>query len=267
MKNFYINIKPQVFKILLIVLILSLQFFFTGTIHCDDGLIPINECGYNDGLIPINESNYNTTGSYNTSSWENNYQNRILQETYPQYRDGQPLYKPYNVGLQETPQGYRYELGGGSGTINPNATNYSMEGKPVALEYVGVDIHGNHIYSYAYPTTTCSTQLGEIQPVPTEVINERYYEGGVPRPPLNFSETTLGQRIYNKAKVIVKNRFAKYNEPTWQRRMRTEEYDRRTRDLKWARRAAEDQVMYERRKAAYEIQRRMESYKKVRRFD
>lgn len=266
MKNFYIN-KSLFLNILLLVLIIYLQILFTGIIHCDDGLIPLNESVYNDGLIPVDEFNNNTNRSYNTSSWENNYQNRIVQEAYPQYRDGQPIYQAYNEGLQATPQGYRYELGGGSGTIDTNATNYSMEGKPVPLEYIGVDIHGNTIYRYTYPTTTCSTQLGEVAPVPSEVINERYYEGGVRRPSLDFSKTTLSQKIYNKAKVVVKNRFAKYNEPTWQRRMRTDEYDRQASEAKWARRAAEDQKNYERRKAAYELQRKIESYKKVRRFD
>jgi hypothetical protein len=103
-----------------------------------------------------------------------------------------------------------------------------MNGRPVALDYIGQDVNGNPLYSYKYPSTISSTQLGEIEPIPSEVINSRYYEGGgVPRPPLDLSKSTLGQKIVNKAKIIVKNRFAKYNEPTSQSLARREAYDRR----------------------------------------
>jgi hypothetical protein len=266
MKNFNMNInfKPTFFRLLLIVLIVFTIFSFTGELKCDDGLIPISEYNYNEGLIPVEESSVR----YNSSSWENNYHSRNVQESYLQYKNGQPLYQAYNVGLQETSQGYRYELGGGSSTININANDYTQDGRPVALEYAGVDVNGQTIYRYTYPTTTCSTQLGEIEPVRSEVINERFYEGGGwPKPPLDVSKTTLGDKIYNKAKIAIKNRFAKYNEPTWQRQERVEAYDRQMSKIRQMRRAEESQRYYEKCKRQFQYYKSIESSKKVRRFD
>lgn len=258
MNNLNINIKLIIFKLLFFILILYFNYFLTGEIRCDDG------------IIPIEEFDYSTT----TPSWENNYQNRTitLQESYPEHINNGSIYQAYNERLQATSQGYRYELGGGSGTININATNYSMEGKPVALEYVGTDINGCHMYKYAYPTTSYSTQLGEIEPIPSEVINNRFYEGGgLPKPPLDYSKTTVGKKIYNKAKVLVKNRLAKYNEPSWQRSERLRTIDNANARAREEIRRAQVQIDYERRLALYNGYQQRElahqMHKKVRRFD
>jgi hypothetical protein len=63
-----ISYKSTFLKLLLIALVVFISFFLTaGVIHCDDGLIPVNELYYYEGLIPVNESHYVTT-SDNTSS-------------------------------------------------------------------------------------------------------------------------------------------------------------------------------------------------------
>ena len=123
-------------------------------------------------------------------------------------------------------------------------------------------------YSYTYPTTTCSTQLGEIQPIPSEVINSRYYEGGgVPKPPLDFNKTTLSDKLYNKAKMTIKNRFAKYNEPTAQRLERNRILNIQMATQKQARRAAEWHSYCEKRRAQFEYSDKIVCARKVRRFD
>jgi hypothetical protein len=147
--------------------------------------------------------------------------------------DDQIVYQAYNQGLQETSCGYRYELGGGSGNININATNYTMDGKPVYMEYIGVDINGNPIYNYTYPTSLHTTQLGEIEPVPTEVINNAYYQGGGYIKPLDTSNPTLKRRVYNKIKIGIKNHIAKSNdEYIRQERIRTESMAKRFSEYK-----------------------------------
>lgn len=262
---FYIN-KPAFFKFLFLGLLTCIIFYLTADVlHCDDGLIPVNDSYYYDGLIPVNESHVTT--AYNTSCWENNYHNRTEQIAYPIFRDGQPIYQAYNEGIQATSQGYRYEVGGGSGVININATNYSMSGRPVPLEYIGEDIQGNPLYSYTYPTSTSSTQLGEIHPVANEVINNKYYKVDWPQRKVHFEEATLYQKLANKAKSTVLKRLVKYNEPTSQRRERRDARDRAMWEEKWARRANEAHRDYEKRKAVYESQRQRESYRKVNRFD
>jgi hypothetical protein len=182
---------------------------------------------------------------------------------------------PYENGLHQTTEGYRYELGGGeryelgggTGLVNVNDTRYIMGDRPVALEYAGEDASGNPLYRYTYPTTTGSTQIGEIEPVPNEVINSKYYEGGVPRPSLDVSKTNLGRKAFNKAKVVVKNRFAKYNEPSSQRRMRLELSDRQYIEAKYARRADEARRAYDRSQIVYGHKKPIATYKTVRRFD
>jgi hypothetical protein len=140
---------------------------------------------------------------------------------------GRSLYQPYNTGLQHTAEGYRYELGGGHGMININETNYTMDGRPVAMEYMGTDSAGNPMYKYAYPTTIESTQLGEIEPASNEVLMDAYYKSGgvIPKVPLDTSASTFKRRVFNKVKVGVKNYIARGNdEYRRQECLRTEQY-------------------------------------------
>jgi len=110
-------------------------------------------------------------------------------------------------------QGYRYEL----------------DGKPDNIQYVGVDIQGNPIYKYIRE----STQLGEIAPTRSEVINDGYYHGNGYSLPLDTSKTTLKRRIFNKVKVSIKNHIAKSNdEYLRQERIRSENMSRRIQDFK-----------------------------------
>lgn len=150
----------------------------TGEVLCDDG------------LIPINEYDYNAATSYNTNSWENHYQNRItLPESYAKYNEGRPIYQAYNEGLQQTSQGYRYELETSQGSPYEleayQGYRYELGGRALPVEYGGVDSNGNPIYY-----TLNSTQLGEISPTRSEVINNNYYQGGY-KVPLDTSKTTF----------------------------------------------------------------------------
>lgn len=175
---------------------------------------------------------------------------------YPIYdNEGISLYQPYNSGLQSTGGGYRYELGGsqvsryeldggqiyheldgGQGFINLNATYYTTDGRGVPLEYEyrGLDSNGNPIYHYSYSN---STQLGEVVPTRTEVLNDNYSHGGL-KIPLDTSKTTFKGRIKNKVKTSIKNHIAKSSdESIRQDRLRVELSSKRLHEYKRVARA------------------------------
>lgn len=266
-----IYFKPTNIKLFFIVLAIFIFFFATAdVIHCDDGLIPVNESYYYEGLIPVNEShyyeglipanesNYNSGISHNVSSWQNHYQNSTLQESYPIIREGQPIYQAYNETLQLPSQGNRYEL-----DVDNNRYEYGDDGTRY-IKYGWTDSSDSSTHLPAYSTRN-STELGEIHPIPDEVLSREYH--GVARPPLDVSKTTLSRKVYNKAKVVVKNRFAKYNEPSWQRQERVKSYNRQMLQDKLARNAAKDKLYYDRQRLQYEYYEKIAYARKVRRFD
>ena len=218
----YTKIKAISCKILIIIFLCYIYYNIGEIYLCDDGLIPTNgdfnqvsndiascdwESNYRSKNIPVEYPTHYSDGRPIYEAY-----NVRLQETYStHYSDGTPIYKPYNDGLQETLHGYRYELNGNS-VVNtrPEPFLNELDGKDINLQYVGVDINGNLIYQYV--TVSNSTQLGEIAPTRTEVLNDGYYHGNGFNMPLDTSNSTLKRRIYNKVKVGIKNHIAKSND-------------------------------------------------------
>jgi hypothetical protein len=187
-----------------------------------------------------------------------------LRETYStHYSDGRPIYQAYNEGLQETLHGYRYELNGNSAVnIRQESFFNELDGRSVHLQYVGVDIQGNPIYQHV-PVSN-STQLGEIAPTHSEVINGGYYQGNGYNMPLDTSNPTLKRRFYNKVKVGIKNHIAKSNdEYLRQERVRSETFARRLHDLKKTSKAHEARRVFNMLNPKSSVS----TPKKIRRFD
>jgi len=92
-----------------------------------------------------------------------------------QYRSAE--YQPYRPGLQETSEGYRFELPADNST-SPPVLRVNINGKVVFAEYSGQDIQGNPMYTYKnHNFSVDSTQLGLIEPTRSEVLGKGYYQG------------------------------------------------------------------------------------------
>ena len=221
----YLDTNIKVISCKLFIIIVSCYIYlYTGEILlCDDGLIPTindyNEAGTN-GITSCNwemdyrgkniiheyPTHYNDGTpiykSYNVGSQETSY------GYYTHYNDGTPIYKPYNEGLQETLHGYRYEL-------NSNSIPVNTRQEPSLYELDG------------------SSQIGEISPTRSEVINNGYYYGSGYKMPLDTSKTTTKRRLYNKVKMSIKNHIAKSSdEALRQDRIRSEMAARRYQEYK-----------------------------------
>lgn len=102
-------------------------------------------------------------------------------ETYNNNAEGsrnKPVqYQPYRPGLQETSEGYRFELPAESS--NPPVIRVELNGRVVYAQYLGQDYLGNSMYTYNNQNFSLdSTQIGEIEPLRSEVLNESYYQAG-----------------------------------------------------------------------------------------
>lgn len=267
-----IHTKIKVFlcKFLIIIFLYYIYSNIGEVYLCDDGLIPTSS--------EFNQVSNNIT-SYN---WESSYQNNNnpveysthyndgtpiyqaynvnLRETYSTYyNNGTPIYQAYHEGLQGTSHGYRHELNGDS-TIRQEPFFNELDGKPIQLQYVGVDYLGNPIHQHV--SVHNSTQLGEIAPTRSEVINGGYYKGGGYNMPLDTSNPTFKRRIYNKVKVSIKNHIAKSNdEYLRQERIRSENFASRIKDFKKIKKA------HDSRRVFNMLNSRSSIPKKVRRFD
>jgi hypothetical protein len=86
-------------------------------------------------------------------------------------------YQAYRPGLQETSEGYRFELPAES--ANPPMLRVELNGRLVYAQYSGQDHLGNPMYTYDNQNFSInSTRIGEIEPLRSEVINEAYYKAG-----------------------------------------------------------------------------------------
>jgi len=178
--------------------------------YCDDGL----------------NSNY-TYANYDTNYWIDNYNNKTntLHPHCTQHNGG-TVYQSYAQGLQQTSEGYRYELIGDYPTNNEIPASLQPGDRSGYAQYIGVDMQGNPIYNYNYnydySVRDNSVQIGLIEPSRNEVINNEYYYGcGT----LDTSKTTCGRRIYNKVKTGLKNHIAKSSdEAIRQSRTQTENF-------------------------------------------
>jgi len=268
----YTQIKVISCKLLIIMVLCYIYCNISEVYLCDDGLIPSNsdfnqvsnniasyswETNYRGQNIPLEYSTHYSDGRPMYKAY-----NLGLQETYrTHYSNGTPIYQPYNDGLQGTIHGYRYELSGSSAVnTGPEPFFNELDGKSVDLQYVGVDIQGNPVYQYI--SVHNSTQLGEIGPTRSEVLNDGYYHGTGFNMPLDTSNTTLKRRLYNKVKVGIKNHIAKSNdEYLYKERIHSENLARRIHDFKKMSKA------HDSRRVINMLNSKPSTYKSIRRFD
>jgi len=142
---YYNNTFINIYYFIIIPLFLVSNLYFTcDVLLCDDGSLP-----------------------YEAYNWS--YESRGI--------DRPVEYQPYRPGLQETSEGYRYELPAESS--NPPQLIVNFNGKLVYAQYLGYDSAGNPMYTYKnHSFSIDSTRLGEIEPTRSEVINTTYYQGG-----------------------------------------------------------------------------------------
>jgi hypothetical protein len=103
--------------------------------------------------------------------------------SYPsEYRDKPIQYQPYRPGLQQTTEGYRFELPAdqpNNSSSYPPMVRIELNGRLIYAQYSGQDYSGNPMYTYDNQNFSIdSTRIGEIEPLRSEVINEAYYQGG-----------------------------------------------------------------------------------------
>ena len=98
------------------------------------------------------------------------------------YRDKPLQYQPYRPGLQQTTEGYRFELPADQPTSSssyPPMVRVELNGRLIYAQYSGQDYLGNPMYTYDNQNFSIdSTRIGLIEPTRSEVLNEGYYPIG-----------------------------------------------------------------------------------------
>jgi len=178
-----IYIKEYMWYIWLCYIIINCFFITNDVCLCDDN---ISETGNNDNRQDI---------------------------SYPRYdNEGRPIYQPYREGIQNTSNGYRYEMDGSStreGLHNTsNGYRYEVEGRPV-------NHHDNHPCSYE------SSRRVNLNQMYSNNNNNTYNSANVPystkiavnpksNSVVNSNSTIGGDTISSsKAKKMVKDIYTK----------------------------------------------------------